>query len=102
MPVKSDEVPEPTSELPPPSPLASYVVARERALLTVLTEIAGRKAALRLLDLTEEYLIDPEGLDNVLLIRGEEARRTVKRNRSIALNWLKALGPTMRRAIRKP
>jgi len=85
--------------LPEPTPHSALLSAAMEAHLRLLTELHGRKAALRWLRLLEDNLMDDEVLEKVVLFRGEEARALSRRNRRLALNWMRRMLPIFLRKM---
>lgn len=90
-----------SADAPTPTPDTAFSCAQQQALITVLTKLGGRKLALEFIELTEENLREPQGLDNVTLIRGNEALKRAVANKQHALNRTLAQSSLWRRAIRR-
>lgn len=95
----SELIVEHREELPEPSATLKVQGAVLAALVTVIAEHRGRRAAVRFLTMVEENLEDSNPGDGVVLIRGEKARQEELRNRRAGLNWVRRMSPTFVRRL---
>lgn len=95
----SELIVEHREELPEPSASLKVQGAVLAALVMLISEHRGRRAAVKFLTMVEENLEDPTPGDGIVLIRGERGRQEELRNRRAGLNWVRRMSPMFVRKL---